>query len=157
MPNEKAKIKMLTPEEANALLPRVRLTLKSLREQRSVVLRTQAQIEIEEMTGTDPNQQLSPAAQAAITKLMEAFHYQTRQFEDKLEDLFQLGAHLKDLDTGLVDFRGQIDGRDVFYCWKLGEPSVLYWHEIDAGFVGRQRLHAAAGADISLEKSWQDR
>ena len=48
------------------------------------------------------------------------------------------------MDTGLVDFRGQIDGRDVFYCWKLGEPGVQYWHEIDAGFVGRQRLHPLA-------------
>jgi len=39
---------------------------------------------------------------------------------------------------------GQIDGRDVFYCWKLGEPNVQYWHEVDAGFVGRQRLHPLA-------------
>src|SRR5258708_17141599 len=133
MPNEKAKIKMLTPEEANALLPRVRLTLKSLREQRSVVLRTQAQIEIEEMTGTDPNQQLSPAAQAAITKLMEAFHYQTRQFEDKLEDLFQLGAHLKDLDTGLVDFYSRRGQEVVFLCWNAGEPEIRHWHSLQGG------------------------
>ena len=44
----------------------------------------------------------------------------------------------------LDELRGQIDGLDVYYCWKLGEPSVLYWHEIDAGFVGRQRLHPLA-------------
>ena len=74
MSKEKAKIKMLTLDEANALLPHVRLILKSLREQRSIVLRIQAQIEIEEMTGTDSQGQLSTAAQAAITKLMEAFH-----------------------------------------------------------------------------------
>jgi hypothetical protein len=43
-----------------------------------------------------------------------------------------------------VDFRGEMDGREVFYCWKLGEPSVRYWHEVDAGFVGRQRLHPLA-------------
>ncbi len=140
MPNEKAKIKMLTPEEANALLPRVRLTLKSLREQRSVVLRTQAQIEIEEMTGTDPNQQLSPAAQAAITKLMEAFHYQTRQFEDKLEDLFQLGAHLKDLDTGLVDFYSRRGQEVVFLCWKEGEAEIRHWHSLQGGYQNRKPL-----------------
>ncbi len=52
-----------------------------------------------------------------------------------------LGVICKGMDTGLVDFRGQIDGRDAFYCWKLGEPRVMYWHEVDAGFVGRQRLH----------------
>jgi hypothetical protein len=48
------------------------------------------------------------------------------------------------MNIGLVDFRGQLDGREVFYCWKLGEPSVMYWHETDAGFVGRQRLHPLA-------------
>jgi hypothetical protein len=140
MPNEKAKIKMLTLEEANALLPKVRLTLKSLREQRSVVLRTQAQIEIEEMTGTNSKEQLSPAAQAAITKLMEAFHYQTRQFEDKLEDLFQLGAHLKDLDTGLVDFYSRRGQEVVFLCWKEGEAEIRHWHSLQGGFQSRKPL-----------------
>ena len=60
---------------------------------------------------------------------------------DVIAELNDLGVICKGMDTGLVDFRGQIDGRDVFYCWKLGEPSVQYWHEVDAGFVGRQRLH----------------
>jgi hypothetical protein len=64
-----------------------------------------------------------------------------REIEGYIAELNDLGVICKGMDTGLVDFRGQIDGRDVFYCWKLGEPSVLYWHEIDAGFVGRQRLH----------------
>jgi hypothetical protein len=140
MPNEKAKIKMLTLEEANALLPQVRMTLKSLREQRSVVLRTQAQIEIEEMTGIDSKEQLSPSAQAAITKLMEAFHYQTRQFEDKLEDLFQLGAHLKDLDTGLVDFYSRRGQDVVFLCWKEGEAEIRHWHSLQGGFQNRKPL-----------------
>jgi hypothetical protein len=140
MANEKAKIKMFTLEEANALLPQIRLSLKSLREQRSEVLRTQAQIEIEEMTGTDSKEQLSPAAQAAITKLMEAFHYQTRQFEYKLEDLFQLGAHLKDLDTGLVDFYSRRGQEVVFLCWKEGESEIRHWHSLQGGFQNRKPL-----------------
>ena len=140
MPNEKAKIKMLKLEEANALLPQIRITLKSLRELRSVVLRTQAQIEIEEMTGTDSNGQLSQTAQAAITKLMEAFHYQTRQFEDKLEDLFQLGAHLKDLDTGLVDFYSRRGHEIVFLCWKEGEAEIRHWHSLQSGYQSRKPL-----------------
>ena len=63
-----------------------------------------------------------------------------RDIEGYIAELKELGVVCKAMDTGLVDFRGQIDGRDVFYCWKLGEPSVLYWHEMDAGFGGRQRL-----------------
>ena len=140
MSSEKAKIKMLKLEEANALLPEIRLILKSLREQRGVVLRIQAQIEIEEMTGADSKSQLSPAAQAAITKLMEAFHYQTRQFEDKLEDLYQLGAHLKDLDTGLVDFYSRRGQEIVFLCWKEGESEIRHWHTLQDGFQNRKPL-----------------
>jgi len=67
-----------------------------------------------------------------------------RDIEDYIAELNDLGVICKSMDTGLVDFRGHTDGRDVYYCWKLGEPSVMYWHEIDAGFVGRQRLHPLA-------------
>ena len=140
MSKEKAKIKMLTVAEANALLPHVRLSLRSLREQRSVVLRVQAQIEIEEMTGTDSKGHLSPTAQAAITKLMETFHFQTRLFEEKLEDLYQLGAHLKDLDTGLVDFYSRRGQEIVFLCWKEGEAEIRNWHGLQGGFSTRKPI-----------------
>ena len=60
--------------------------------------------------------------------------------EGYIAELNDLGVICKGMGTGLVDFRGRLDGRDVFYCWKLGEPSVQYWHEVNAGFVGRQKL-----------------
>lgn len=140
MAQEGAKIKMVTLEEANALLPQVQLTLRSLRDQRAQVLRTQAQIEIEEMTGSDPAGKLSNAAQAAISKLMEAFHYQTRQFEEKLDELFLAGAHLKDLDTGLVDFYSLRGKEIVFLCWKEGEDEIRHWHSLESGFQNRKPI-----------------
>jgi hypothetical protein len=140
MSQEEAKIKMLTLQEANALLPHIHLILKSLREQRNSVLRTEAQIEIEEMTGSDSGGKLSQAAQAAITKLMETFHFQTKQFEEKLEELFQLGAHLKDLDAGLIDFYSRRGSEIVFLCWKEGEAEIRHWHSLQGGFQNRQPL-----------------
>lgn len=140
MAQEGAKIKRVTLEEANALLPQVRLTLRSLREQRAQVLRTQAQIEIEEMTGADPAGKLSNQAQTAISKWMETFHYQTRQFEEKLDELFQVGAHLKDLDTGLVDFYSLRGKEVVFLCWKEGEDSIAHWHSLESGFRDRKPI-----------------
>ena len=63
--------------------------------------------------------------------------------EDKLrtyiEELKNLGVELKS-EEGLCDFRSMMDGREVYLCWRLGEPEVMYWHELDAGFAGRQRL-----------------
>jgi hypothetical protein len=140
MPNDDTQIKMLTLEEANALLPQVRLTLKLLREMRSVILRTQAQIEIEEMTNTVSDGELSPKGKAAVTKQMEAFHRQTRQFEEKLEQLFQSGAHLKDLDTGLVDFYYRRGREIVYLCWKEGEAEISHWHTLQGGFQTRKPL-----------------
>jgi len=137
---EGAKIKMMTVEEANALLPQVRLSLKALRETRTTVLRTQAQIEIEEMTGSDPNGKLSQEAQAAISKLMEAFHYQTRQFEEKLDELHLIGAHLKDLETGLVDFYHRRGNEIVFLCWREDEHEIAHWHGLQGGFSSRRPL-----------------
>jgi hypothetical protein len=94
----------------------------------------------------------SPEKPDAIAELLQ-FEAQrlAKDIEGYIAELNDLGVICKGMDTGLVDFRGQIDDRDVYYCWKLGEPSVMYWHEIDAGFVGRQRLHPLALAS-SLTK-----
>jgi hypothetical protein len=39
-----------------------------------------------------------------------------------------------------VDFYGLQEGRLVFLCWRLGEDRVTHWHELDAGFAGRQEI-----------------
>ncbi len=140
MAGEKAKIKVLTVQEANALLPQVRLSLKTLRELKSAILRIQAQIEIEEMTGSEPDGKLGFAAQVAIKHQMESIHVQTQAFERELENLSQFGAHLKDVDTGLVDFYGRRGSEMVFLCWKEGEAEVSHWHGLQGGFPSRKPL-----------------
>ena len=56
------------------------------------------------------------------------------------QNLKDLGIEMKGRDVGLVDFPGEIGGRPVYLCWRLGEPAVAHWHERDAGFAGRQPL-----------------
>lgn len=56
------------------------------------------------------------------------------------EELAAIGCELKDPRTGLVDFIGRHQGRDVFLCWKLGEAAIGFWHETSAGFEGRQPI-----------------
>lgn len=55
-------------------------------------------------------------------------------------ELAQLGVELKDHSLGLVDFPGVVGGREVYLCWRVGEPAVQYWHDKDAGFAGRRPL-----------------
>lgn len=63
-----------------------------------------------------------------------------KDIESYIAELTELGVECKGMDTGLVDFPGQMDGRAVYYCWKLGEDGIQYWHDVNAGFAGRQRI-----------------
>ena len=57
-----------------------------------------------------------------------------------VDELRQLGIETKSVTEGLVDFPAIMDGRMVYLCWRLGELRVSHWHELDAGFRGRQPL-----------------
>ncbi len=59
------------------------------------------------------------------------------------DELNEIGCDLKDWATGLVDFPALYQGRRVLLCWKLGEPQVSHWHELDGGFAGRKSLDAS--------------
>ena len=66
-----------------------------------------------------------------------------RRFErlDQLVRAIQsLGAVLKDINLGLVDFPHLKDGREVYLCWRYGEDRIRFWHEIEAGFAGRHPI-----------------
>src|SRR5205823_1313364 len=62
------------------------------------------------------------------------------RMEELVNELHGLGVLLKDYFTGLLDFPCWMDGREVYLCWKLDEPEVGHWHEVDAGFAGRRKL-----------------
>ncbi|MFN2636783.1 MAG: DUF2203 domain-containing protein [Gemmatimonadaceae bacterium] len=87
----------------------------------------------------------SPERPDAIAELLQIEAQRlAADIESYIAELHDLGVICKGMDSGLVDFRGKIDGRDVFFCWKLGEPNIMYWHELDAGFLGRQKIEALA-------------
>ncbi|MBI5839576.1 MAG: DUF2203 domain-containing protein [Chloroflexi bacterium] len=63
---------------------------------------------------------------------------------DHLDDLIHqvqaTGAIIKDIATGLLDFPALRNEQEVYLCWKVGEDGIAYWHEIEAGFAGRQSM-----------------
>ncbi|MBC8107811.1 MAG: DUF2203 domain-containing protein [Anaerolineae bacterium] len=69
-----------------------------------------------------------------IDKELEAVVDRLQSFVDELTNV---GVELKDYQTGLIDFIGRHQGRDVYLCWKLGEESITHWHELHTGFAGR--------------------
>ena len=60
------------------------------------------------------------------------------RLQDYVSELTAIGCELKDYRTGLVDFVGRHEGRDVLLCWRPGEDTIRYWHEMKAGFAGRK-------------------
>ena len=71
-----------------------------------------------------------------LSKLLEDFD----RLDALLHRIQDLGITVKDLQVGLVDFPAMHEGREVFLCWKFGEDAVEYWHDIEAGFQGRQSI-----------------
>ncbi len=81
--------------------------------------------------------QPDPQADAAAAEVQRL----AAEIDACLRELADLGVEYKQpLDGGLVDFPGEIDGRDVWLCWRYDEPAVEHWHELEAGFAGRRPL-----------------
>lgn len=62
------------------------------------------------------------------------------QLRQAIEQVQETGCLVKDLDTGLVDFPTFFRGVEVYLCWKLGEPSIAFWHGVEEGFRGRKAI-----------------
>ncbi len=122
--------RFFTVAEANALLPEVRLLVERMLAARTEVLHLQPQ--------------LWPAVEKAVTnggsKAITAATRQIVIIQDILHLLTALGIQVKDMNTGLIDFPARFQDRTVLLCWQYDEPSVQFWHDIDTGFAGRQRI-----------------
>src|SRR5690606_33781477 len=82
-----------------------------------------------------------------LRQIEEELEKDTQRLHEYVEELRQLGVEPKNGPMGLVDFPAMMDGRPVYLCWQLGEPEVMYWHDLEAGFAGRQSLAASSVAD----------
>lgn len=77
---------------------------------------------------------------AEILELREAAAREAERINEFLLELEEIGCVFKGFEAGLVDFYALKEDRLVFLCWKMGEPHITHWHEVDAGFGGRQEI-----------------
>jgi hypothetical protein len=70
----------------------------------------------------------------------EAYNAARGEFEQAVLGLHQLGVEVKDVERGLVDFRGLVGTTPAYLCWKDDEPDIGWWHPLDEGFAGRRKL-----------------
>ena len=57
-----------------------------------------------------------------------------------LAQIHEYGCEVKDLNVGLLDFLAEMDGREVYLCWRFGEEEIAYYHDLHTGFGGRRRI-----------------
>ncbi len=135
--------KLFTVEEANATLPLVRAIAKDLAElSRDVIERRQRVAALLEARPAKDHE----LYREELEQIQQELQQDVQKLQEYIEELRQLGVEPKNGPEGLVDFPSWMDGRVVYLCWKLDEPEILYWHELDAGFAGRQPLPAATSS-----------
>jgi hypothetical protein len=121
--------KHYTREEARALLPQLREWLAGLNRLRADVERYDRRLGGMNAAGQDTGGDTVNSWIRALAGMQEMLaQFQQRQIV------------IKDLSRGLVDFPAIIGGREVFLCWEAGEEDIEFWHDLDTGFGGREKL-----------------
>ena len=122
--------KFFSVEEANAYIPqlliyipRIQILMKSLTDEYLDVDKARKKVQMNggSMQGAD------------YLNCVLKINYLTDELESK-------GCVLKGIEHGLVDFPSLRDGKEVYLCWKNPEQQIEYWHDIQSGFTGRQRI-----------------
>jgi len=122
--------KYYTPKEANKALTKIRPMVEEMMNISDKVRAHQPEYwsVMQKTAGNGGNPELS--------RLLPEFD----RLDALLHQIQDMGIEVKDLTVGLVDFVAIHDGREVYLCWKFGEESIEYWHELDGGFQGRRPI-----------------
>jgi len=133
--------KYFTVAEANAALPLVRAIVRDIAD-----LARDLRERHERLARVSPNERgtLGDAHKEELLQIQAEFERDQERMRDYEQELKSLGIELKDYYTGLIDFPCWMNNHEVYLCWRLGEAEVAHWHEIEAGFAGRQKLIADA-------------
>ena len=132
--------KTLTVAQAAALLPDVRRLVTQLQGLQRSIIKTNQQLD--ELIGKLSTGNGYPI-QAIRQKIQELTKHQLQlieAFQSSLKQLEDLGAVLKDVEMGLVDFYSVRNGDMICLCWKLEEDRIRFWHAVDEGYAGRRPL-----------------
>ena len=137
---EQSEPTYFTVETANRTLPLVRKVVEDLLQQHE-----RLEVILPRLRNPSPGEETDSVDEADQRYLREEAARISADIEGYMAEIESIGCVFKGFD-GLVDFHALRDGRPIFLCWKYPEECITHWHEIDAGFVGRQPLEPAAAA-----------
>jgi hypothetical protein len=122
--------KFFTLQEANDTLNIIRPWMDDIQTIRRKILEKQPETwnAIEKSVGNGGNRTLS--------RMVQDFE----RLDTLVHRILDTGVQVKDINSGLLDFSALREGREVYLCWMYGEGEIAFWHELDAGFAGRQPI-----------------
>ncbi len=128
-----AQARIFTLEEAERTLPLLRRILTDLRSEYRTWQEALGDYELLSggVRAEDPESEELVAARRAVNQ-------SAARITEYLEEIESIGCLFKGFDAGLVDFYTLREDRLVFLCWRVEEPHITHWHEVDAGYAGRQ-------------------
>lgn|GEM_PF-920311 len=139
-----------TLDEAQALVPRVRTLLGQALQLhghlRIAIARlseagyaiTWAILRGEDELATDVVEDMPEQDAEQALERARMIYRTLREIVGKIEEL---GAEVKAVVDGLVDFHSWCDGEhEVVLCWKLGEAEIRFFHGLEEGFAGRRSI-----------------
>ncbi len=129
--------KIFTPAEANATLPLVRAIVSDLVDLSCEL--TERRQRLTMLMGGKKGSSHDPYHEEVV-QVKKDLEKDTVRLREYVEELQALGIEPKSGTEGLVDFPAILNGRKVYLCWKLGEERVLFWHDLESGYLGRQAV-----------------
>jgi hypothetical protein len=132
-----ANRKTFTLEQANKMLPLVRAIVTDIVKQNQIVVELKTRL-----TGLkgDRRKSTDDVYSEELAHSRSILDSEEDTLRNYLDELVKLGVEPKGLDDGLCDFPSIKNGQPIYLCWRLGEPEVAHWHELDSGFKGRQPI-----------------
>lgn len=121
--------KHYTREEARELLPQVRQWLVELNHQREEMQRYEKRL-------TGLTEQGNDIGGETVNSWIRAL----AGMQALLAEFQRRRIFIKDVSRGLIDFPAIIGGREVFLCWEQDEDDIEFWHDLETGFTGREKL-----------------
>lgn len=121
--------KHYTRDEARALLPEVRQWLKRVTDLRAQFGKKDSRLASLLAAGND----IGGETVNDWVKLL-------CQIKTVLQEFRSRDIQIKDIERGLIDFPAIIGGKEVFLCWEQDEDDIEFWHDLDTGYAGRERL-----------------
>src|SRR2546423_2702802 len=145
--------RLFTIEQANAMLPLVRAITTDLASLARDVVERRNRLAL--LTAGRKHKKGDPYSDELV-QIERDTQREGKKLVDYMNELKELGVEPKGAVEGLVVFPAEMDGRIVLLCWKLGEPEVLHWHDLESGFAGRQSLvagvsHGDSGDEFEAE------